>query len=67
MNRNQTIVAESAKPVATFKAIARNPHKNAVNEARSIPLSFGLCESNGDQFQILANVRKREFEEFSCD
>ena len=52
INRSQTIVADSAKLVATFKAIARKPHKNAVNEARSIPLSLGLCESKRDQLSF---------------
>ena len=57
------MVVDDAKFVATFRAIARNPHNRVVNEARSIPLSLGFRESNEDQFFISVNVHITVFEE----
>ena len=42
VNLNQTTVTGDRSVTATFKAIARNPHREAVNIAYSIPLELSV-------------------------
>lgn len=42
VNLNQTTVTGDRSVTATFKAMARNPHREAVNAAYSIPLELSV-------------------------
>ena len=51
--RNHTIESGSIIPEATFKAIAKNPQKNEVIEAKRIPFILGSLIDMKDVIQSI--------------